>query len=241
MLLLCNFVYRWNLFPSSVNVAHFTSDLAGHPDKQAVTYVLKGLQLGFRLGFQPTCRLKAAHKNKPSAFQNPTAIDDSLVHGVSRCSVVGPFPTVPLPNLQISSFGVIPKKGQASKLPLICHGYPMHSAHVLMSPPSFQAPSPSSSIVDEFNDITNMQMKQNSAYFFRVFFGEILQKFVNFKISVFHYLSQYFVLYLFCLFLFFIFVYISIYLISFFIQTSKVYDFNESTRKKIIFFSKATF
>ena len=32
-----------------------------------------------------------------------------------------------------------------------CHGYPTRSAPVLEAPPSFQAPSPSSSIVDEFN------------------------------------------------------------------------------------------
>ena len=32
-----------------------------------------------------------------------------------------------------------------------CHGYPTCSAPVLEAPPSFQAPSPSSSIVDEFN------------------------------------------------------------------------------------------
>ena len=32
-----------------------------------------------------------------------------------------------------------------------CHGYPTRSAPVLEAPPSFRAPSPSSSIVDEFN------------------------------------------------------------------------------------------
>ena len=31
-----------------------------------------------------------------------------------------------------------------------CHGYPTRSTPVLEAPPSFQAPSPSSSIVDEF-------------------------------------------------------------------------------------------
>jgi len=31
-----------------------------------------------------------------------------------------------------------------------CHGYPTHSALVLEAPLSFQAPSPSLSIVDEF-------------------------------------------------------------------------------------------
>ena len=34
-----------------------------------------------------------------------------------------------------------------------CHGYPTRSAPVLEAPPSFQAPSPSSSIVDEFNHV----------------------------------------------------------------------------------------
>ena len=33
-----------------------------------------------------------------------------------------------------------------------CHGYPTRSALVLEAPLSFQAPSPSSSIVDEFNE-----------------------------------------------------------------------------------------
>ena len=39
---------------SPLHVAQFASDLVGHPDRQAVTFVLQGLQHGFRLGFQPT-------------------------------------------------------------------------------------------------------------------------------------------------------------------------------------------
>ena len=42
---------------SPLNVAQFSSGLAGHPDRQAVAFVLQGLQYGFRLGFQPTHRL----------------------------------------------------------------------------------------------------------------------------------------------------------------------------------------
>ena len=102
------------------NVSQFTLDLAGHPDRQAVAYVLNGLQHGFRLGFQPARRLKPARKNKPSAFQNPNlVIDDYLATEVARGRVVGPFPSPSLPNLQVSSFGVIPKKGQLGKWRLI--------------------------------------------------------------------------------------------------------------------------
>ena len=104
---------------SSLNVSQFALDLAGHPDRKAVAYVLNGLQHGFRLGFQPARKLKPARKNKPSAFQNPKVIDDYLATEVARGRVAGPFPSPPLPNLQVSSFGVIPKKGQPGKWRLI--------------------------------------------------------------------------------------------------------------------------
>ena len=104
---------------SPLNVSQFTLDLAANPDQQAVAYVLQGLQHSFRLGFQPARRLKAAKKHKPSAFKNPKVIDDYLANEVARCRVAGPFPSILLPNVQISSFGVIPKKGQPGKWHLI--------------------------------------------------------------------------------------------------------------------------
>ena len=72
---------------SPLNVSQFTLDLAGHPDRQAVAYVLNGLQHGFRLGFQPARRVQLAKKNKPSAFQNPKVIDDYLATEVARSRV----------------------------------------------------------------------------------------------------------------------------------------------------------
>ena len=68
---------------STLNVSQFTLDLAGHPDRQAVNYVLEGLEHGFRVGFQPAHRLRAAKRNKPSAFQNPQIIDDYLANEVA--------------------------------------------------------------------------------------------------------------------------------------------------------------
>ena len=68
---------------SPLNVSQFTLDLAEHPDRQAVNYVLEGLDHGFRLGFQPARRLRAAKRNKPSVFQNPQVIDDYLADEVA--------------------------------------------------------------------------------------------------------------------------------------------------------------
>lgn len=116
--------HRVSRLPSSIGgvsverVAIY-SGTGWHHDRQTVAYVLEGLQHGFCLGFRPARRLKAAKKNKSSAFQNPKVIDDYLANEVARCRVAGPFPSIPLPNLQISSFGVIPKKGQPGKWRLI--------------------------------------------------------------------------------------------------------------------------
>ena len=99
---------------SPLNVSQFTLDLAGHPDRQAVAYVLEGLQHGFCLGFQPARRLKPAKENKPSAFQNPKVIDDYLATEVAPGRVAGPFPSPPFPNFRGN-----PEKGQPGKWRLI--------------------------------------------------------------------------------------------------------------------------
>ena len=46
-------------------------------------------------------------------------VDEYFANEVMLGRVAGPFPSPPLPNLHISSFGVIPKKGQPGKWRLI--------------------------------------------------------------------------------------------------------------------------
>lgn len=70
---------------------------------------MDGLHSGFRLGFDHSRQLKSAKKNKPSANQHADANEVSLER------VLGPFPSPPLPDLHVSSFGVIPKRGQPGK------------------------------------------------------------------------------------------------------------------------------
>ena len=49
---------------------------------------------------------------------------------MARGRVAGPFPSPPLPNLQVSSFGVIPKKGQPGKWHLIVDMSSPHGSSV---------------------------------------------------------------------------------------------------------------
>ena len=104
---------------SPLHVEEFSRELASHPNQQQVSYVLRGLQFGFKLGFRPSLKLKPAKKNKPSATLHATVIDEYLANEVMLGRVAGPFPSPPLPNLHISSFGVIPKRGQPGKWLLI--------------------------------------------------------------------------------------------------------------------------
>ena len=97
----------------------FSWELRFHPNRQKVDFVLDGIRHGFKLGFCHTQRLKPAKKNKPSADQHASVIAEYLAHEVSRGRVTGPFDFPPLPNLQVSSFGVIPKRGQVGKWCLI--------------------------------------------------------------------------------------------------------------------------
>ena len=104
---------------SPLNADQFVAELQYHPDRRQVDTVVEGLRFGFRLGFnKPPC-LKSAKKNKQSAFQHPKVIDEYLANEVSLGRVAGPFQSPPFPNLHVSSFGVIPKKGQPGKWRLI--------------------------------------------------------------------------------------------------------------------------
>jgi len=102
-----------------LQVDQFALELQHHPDLQLVNYVLDGISNGFRVGFSLSHKLKSAKKNKPSALQHAAVVDEYLAHEVSLGRVAGPFTSPPLPNLQVSSFRVIPKRGQPGKWRLI--------------------------------------------------------------------------------------------------------------------------
>lgn len=52
----------------------------------------------------------ASHQNLVSSLKHPHIIDDELSKEVRAQRIAGPFDTPPLPNLQYSGVGVVPKK-----------------------------------------------------------------------------------------------------------------------------------
>ena len=97
----------------------WASLLAGHPDRALVDFILRGLQRGFRIGYNRGTAngLKSSKNNHASASDKPDIvsryIDDELVKG--RLSVVDEG----VLEVHCSPFGVIPKKSNPNKWRLI--------------------------------------------------------------------------------------------------------------------------
>ena len=116
-----NFSPRGCLANSHINVDTLELQLLGHPDRSTVYYVLSCFREDFRIGFHPNCvKLKSASSNCPSSRDHVGVIDEYLTTTeIHAGRVVGPLKTPPFPYLQISRFGVIPKKNKVNAWRLI--------------------------------------------------------------------------------------------------------------------------
>ena len=106
-----------SIFP--LNLEAFVHELREYPSPRK-EYVSAGIRDGFRVGFVPErVVLRPSLRNLKSASQHPDVIDKYLSAEVAHCRVAGPYPYPPLPSLQTSPFGVIPKRHQPGKWCLI--------------------------------------------------------------------------------------------------------------------------
>ena len=102
-----------------IDVDRLELELSDHPDKLFVENLCRDLREGTRIGYTFP-RAPRNSKNLPSAYQNPRVVSDTLAQEVALGRVAGPFNSPPLPNLQVSPIGVIPKK-HSDKFHLIFH------------------------------------------------------------------------------------------------------------------------
>ena len=101
-----------------------------YPDRDFTLYLLNGVSLSFRIGFDRTTHiLKCSRRNMSSARQNPAIIEDYIAAEVrlGRLVPLSPLATTPS-QVHTSPFGLIPKKGCPNCWKLIVD---------LSSPPGF--------------------------------------------------------------------------------------------------------
>ena len=92
--------------------------LQDHPDQNFVSYLIRGMKFGFRIGFN---RASAIQPSKRSVADHATLVSEYLQQELERGFVLGPFDPQGFGSLaiQTSKIGVIPKKHMQGKWWLI--------------------------------------------------------------------------------------------------------------------------
>ena len=94
--------------------------LACHPDKSYIDYILCGISDGFRIGFDYSCHsCRPSHGNMLSTLENPDVVDNYLQKELSEGNIAEVVDPTGLLGLQVSPFGVIPKRHAPNKWRLI--------------------------------------------------------------------------------------------------------------------------
>ena len=93
-----------------IDAARLESELRTHPDQAWCSRLLHTLQHGASIGYHGP-RTPRTSKNLQSATLHPDIIDNELESECAKGHLAGPYSSPPLPNLQCSGVGVVPKKG----------------------------------------------------------------------------------------------------------------------------------
>lgn len=95
--------------------------LSKHPDLAYVDYILSGIKLGFRIGFNDLLvgPLSQPKRNMQSAYDNADFVQKQLAKDCNQGFMLGPLLPADFPYVHSSRIGVIPKKYQSGKWRLI--------------------------------------------------------------------------------------------------------------------------
>ena len=100
--------------PLFSRIGAWRARLRNHPDQDLARYVLRGLEQGFRIGFDHRSKLSPAKYNMPSAREHPEVVDQYIREERSAGRILCPFAQGEIPGFHINHIGVIPK-GRTSR------------------------------------------------------------------------------------------------------------------------------
>ena len=92
-----------------LKLREWESALASHPDREYVHYLIRGIQEGFRVGFDRRSPLRSSGGNMPSAQKQAAVVEEYLGMECAEGRMVGPLDPNGWPCIHVNSFGVIPK------------------------------------------------------------------------------------------------------------------------------------
>ena len=92
--------------------------LGSHPDKDFISYILEGINHGFRVGFDYSRSLCPARRNMPSTKDHGEVIETYLAGEVPAGRILSSSTTSKV-KVQINHLGVVPKGRASGKWSLI--------------------------------------------------------------------------------------------------------------------------
>ena len=95
--------------PLTNRLPQWQQALAEHPDRDFATYVLNGIEHGFRVGFAQGNPLSSARRNMHSVALHPSVVDSYIRSETQEGRILGPFPPGHIQGLHVNRMGVIPK------------------------------------------------------------------------------------------------------------------------------------
>jgi len=103
-----------------LKVEAWRKSLSTHPDRRFCQYITDGLEKGFRIGFNYNAQsIRSIKSNMRSATQHPQVVLDYITRECTERRMLELQQQDQVDGLQISRFGVIPKKNQPGKWRLI--------------------------------------------------------------------------------------------------------------------------
>ncbi|XP_071171222.1 uncharacterized protein [Mytilus edulis] len=100
---------------SCINVNNLEKELAKHPDRNFVKYLLDGITNGFDTMVSKTELPTVECKNLQSAFRNPDSVDIIIKQEVDKGYLVGPFKKLPFDRYRVSPIGIVEGKYSGKK------------------------------------------------------------------------------------------------------------------------------
>ena len=107
---------------SPIQMHFWRRELNQHPDQQFAALILKGLQYGFRIGFNDTLvALRQNKQNLLSAVEHPEAVKKFIAKELEedRIARIGPKTSAGTSFIHLNPLGAIPKKGRINQWRLI--------------------------------------------------------------------------------------------------------------------------
>ena len=95
-----------------VQINHLQIELSQHPNPVFVSNLIHYMTFGFNIRYKGPRRKRICH-NLCSSIENAIAAGESILKELKQKCLACPSRLLPLPNLQISQIGLIPKKGNS--------------------------------------------------------------------------------------------------------------------------------